>query len=122
MKRLAASSCFGLVLGVACLGVTGQPALAVGYWNLPGNFCQCFGYGWGPGYHASMVLGPPSCDGIFAHDVVRLPAAPSPAGWSAVQGHGYAPPPMFDRPSVLSPGPQPAAAPSPGAYRGPIFR
>jgi hypothetical protein len=122
MKRSPAFSFLVLALGLACFALSAKEAMAIGYWNLPGNFCQCFGYGWGPGYHASMVLGPPTCDGIFAHDVVRMPAAPSPGGWSAVQGHGYPPQPMFDRPSMLSPVPQSAAAPGPAAYRGPVLR
>ena len=52
-------------------------ANAVGYWNLPGNTCQCWGYGWGAGHHACLVLGPITCD-AFAHNEVRLPHAPQP--------------------------------------------
>jgi len=63
-----------LVAGVCA----GRPVHAVGYWNLPGNFCQCAGYGWGAGHHSCLVLGPMSCNGCCAHNEVRLPCAPQP--------------------------------------------
>jgi hypothetical protein len=65
---------------VALLAVLfgGAPAFAVGYWNLPGNFCQCTGYGWGAGHHACLVLGPITCGDCCAHHEVRLPCAPQP--------------------------------------------
>jgi hypothetical protein len=53
-------------------------AYAVGYWNLPGNTCQCWGYGWGAGHHACLMLGPITHDGALAHKEVRLPHAPQP--------------------------------------------
>lgn len=70
-----------LSLGLAALMVAltaHSPAHAIGYWNIPGNFCQCAGYGWGAGYHACYVLGPPTCRGCCAHHEVRLPCAPQP--------------------------------------------
>ncbi|MCI0335465.1 MAG: hypothetical protein L0228_19835 [Planctomycetes bacterium] len=54
------------------------PVQASGYWNMPGNFCQCWGYGWGGGYHACLVLGPTSCGGFCTHNLVRVPHAPRP--------------------------------------------
>jgi hypothetical protein len=53
-------------------------AHAVGYWNVPGNVCQCWGYGWGAGHHACLTLGPITNEGCFAHNEVRLPCAPQP--------------------------------------------
>jgi hypothetical protein len=53
-------------------------ASAVGYWNIPGNVCQCSGYGWGAGYHAKLVLGPITHHDFLAHNEVRLPFAPQP--------------------------------------------
>ena len=44
----------------------------IGYYNLPGNFCQCFGYGNGGGYHACLVLGPANCGGCCDQHEVRL--------------------------------------------------
>lgn len=54
------------------------PAHAIGYWNMPGNFCQYWGYGCGGGYHACFVLGPASCDDCCTHNLVRVPHAPRP--------------------------------------------
>jgi hypothetical protein len=65
------------VAAVALVNVS--PALAVGYWNLPGNVGQWWGYGWGAGHHACFVLGPVSTKGAFAHNHKRLPHAPEPA-------------------------------------------
>ena len=72
-------SCIAPAAAVAVVLCVTAPAQAIGYWNVPGNFCQCFGYGWGAGHHACFVLGPPNCDGFLAHGEVRLPHAPQPA-------------------------------------------
>jgi hypothetical protein len=123
MSRFHISHFIVAVSAVVLLSFTARPASAIGYWNMPGNFCQCFGYGWGPGYHASMVLGPPTCEGIFAHDVVRLPAAPSAAGGrSSSQLPAYHRQPMFYQPSTLPPVPPATTTPVPAAYRGPVLR
>lgn len=67
-----------------CLIVAGSAlasasvALAIGYYNLPGSFCQCFGYGNGAGYHSCLVLGPSSCWGFCDPNEVRLPCPPQP--------------------------------------------
>jgi hypothetical protein len=55
------------------------PAHAVGYFNVPGNVAQWWGYGWGAGHHACFVLGPISHKGSFAHNHVRLRHVPQPA-------------------------------------------
>ena len=72
VRRLLA--CIALVAVLLAAG----PVYAVGYWNLPGNVCQCWGYGWGAGHHACFVLGPISHDSALAHNEVRLPCAPHP--------------------------------------------
>lgn len=53
-------------------------ASAIGYYNLPGSFCQCFGYGNGAGYHSCLVLGPSTCEGFCDTREVRLPCPPQP--------------------------------------------
>ncbi len=63
-------------------------AWAIGYWNIPGNFCQCAGYGWGAGHHACYVMGPINCKGFCTHHEVRLPCAPQPPYASYADG-GY---------------------------------
>jgi hypothetical protein len=85
------------------------PARATGYWNMPSNFCQCLGYGFGAGHHAPLVLGPANWNGICAHNEVRLPCAPSvPYGsCGSTDGRHY-----FAHPSLLEPAPA-AAAPAP---------
>jgi len=53
-------------------------AIAAGYWNVPSNFCQWLGTGFGGGYHAPLMLGPPQCDCFRGPNEVRLPSAPNP--------------------------------------------
>jgi hypothetical protein len=77
MVRRLLASVAPIAALVAVLFAAG-PAYAVGYWNLPGNTCQCWGYGWGAGHHACFVLGPITHNGAFAHNEVRLPYAPQP--------------------------------------------
>lgn len=61
------------------LGATGvAPVFAAGYWNVPGNFCQCCGYGCSGGYHAPFILGPIQFDGWGPPNEVRLPCPPPP--------------------------------------------
>jgi hypothetical protein len=64
-------------LAIAFMGMASQ-TLAVGYWNMPGSFCQCIGCGFGGGYHAPLVLGPVSCDGWLGINERRLPYPPTP--------------------------------------------
>jgi hypothetical protein len=100
-----------LAVAVATLSVVPsvRQARAVGYWNLPGNFCQSSGYGWGAGYHAKLVLGPINCHGCCAHNEVRLPYAPQPPYSCYCQnGCGYG----FAQPSVLAPSAGPTAVPA----------
>ena len=73
------SMVFVLILAaIVLLGVAVRPAGAIGYWNLPGNVCQFVGCGYGPGYHAPMVLGPNQCNGCLSLHEVRLPYTPRP--------------------------------------------
>jgi hypothetical protein len=92
------------------------PAGAVGYWNLPGSFCQCFGYGWGAGHHASFVLGPITIDDCLAHNEVRLKHPPSPpcACYDYCDSYG-----SFCQPSMIEPAASPSTvyAPAPAATR-----
>lgn len=62
-------------------------ASAIGYYNLPGSFCQCFGYGNGAGYHSCLVLGPSTCWGFCDSHEVRLPCPPQPP--YGYYGSGY---------------------------------
>jgi hypothetical protein len=73
MRHFAAT----IVLGVA---LSGGSALAAGYWNMPGTSSQRCGCGYGPGYHAPLVLGPVGCDGWSGPHVVRMPCAVNPYG------------------------------------------
>jgi hypothetical protein len=83
-----------------------EQAVAVGYWNVPGNVCQWNGYGFGAGYHAKFVLGPITVHDCCAHNEVRLPYAPQPPYSCYCQnGCGYG----FDQPSVLAPSAAPTA-------------
>jgi hypothetical protein len=68
-----------LATAVFAVSVPIAPASAVGYWNVPGNVAQWWGYGWGAGHHACYVLGPISHKGAFAHNHKRLPHPPQPA-------------------------------------------
>jgi len=115
--------------GAALLAIAGTfaatipTASAVGYYNLPGSFCQCFGYGNGAGYHSCLVLGPSTWNGFCAPHEVRIPYAPRPPyDWyrncqcGPTGGESW-----FGEPTVLpSPGPQ--YAPGPAAMRPQILR
>jgi len=74
--------CFQLIaagcLAIAFVSVTTESAWAIGYYNLPGSFCQCFGYGNGAGHHACLLLGPSTCEGFCATKEVRLECPPQP--------------------------------------------
>jgi len=80
--RLAAAI---LVTLAAC-----GPAQAVGRWNLPSAACQWLGYGYGPGYHAPMLLGPAHKAPVARHGVRRLPQPPA-QGWLTPSPHDALP-------------------------------
>lgn len=69
-----------IILAIAT-AVVASPAFGAGYYNLPTSLPQYMGMGFGPGYHAPMVLGPMMKAGTAAQPVKRVPAAPaSPYG------------------------------------------
>jgi hypothetical protein len=103
------------IVAAALIATSATTVHATGYWNLPSNFCQCIGCGFGAGHHAPLVLGPANWDGICAHNEVRLPYAPSaPYGGC---GHHFA------APTLMEPAPEPVApAPLPLTRRPrPLF-
>jgi hypothetical protein len=70
------------IVVAACIAAVSVPqARGVGYWNEPGNFCQCVGYGKGAGYHAPFILGPPEHCGWFNPHEVRLACPPGPPSY-----------------------------------------
>jgi len=103
--------------------VLDEPASAIGYYNLPGTFCQCFGYGNGAGHHACLALGPSTCFGFGPPNEVRLPyppqppcrCAPCPCGLPADDGS------WLPEPSELPPA-GPSLLPSPAALRPQTLR
>jgi hypothetical protein len=78
MPRKIFKLCLAIVVAACMAGFATSRADAVGYWNVPGNFCQCWGYGWGAGYHAPLVLGPPTYAGWLNPHEVRLACPPGP--------------------------------------------
>ncbi len=60
---------------VICFGLT-QQAMAAGWYNMPTSLMQCIGYGYGPGYHSPLILGPRMAAGIEAKRTVYVPRAP----------------------------------------------
>lgn len=73
-------------LFVALLVGTTSAASAAGYYNMPTSLRQCLGMGFGPGYHAPLLLGPSLKAGTATKPVTRLPmplAPPATAGFTA---------------------------------------
>ncbi len=108
------------------------PAPGAGYFNMPTNLRQCLGVGYGPGYHAPMLLGPAMKAGTEAKRLRRTPAAFAPPshgcyshGPSAGQGGcsgpgcgGWETYLAAPQPAVLGPAAHPTPAPlfyAPGA-------
>jgi hypothetical protein len=110
------AACLAAIVFVAA---SASSAWALGYYNLPGSFCQCFGYGNGAGHHACLVLGPSSCHGFCATNEVRLECPPQPpyryyAGGecnSMTRGTWLEGPEQIQRP-LPQPLPEPTPAPS----------
>ena len=116
---------FGAALCAAAgmLATSVEPATAIGYYNLPGSFCQCFGYGKGAGYHSCLVLGPSTCSGCCATNEVRLQYPPQPpyACYGNCQCGLMDGETWLGEPTMLpSPGPQ--FTPGPAAMRPQILR
>jgi hypothetical protein len=101
-------------------------ALAIGYYNAPGSFCQCFGYGNGAGHHACLVLGPSTCHGFCSTHEVRLECPPQPpyayynCGLCGTASQGS----WIDEtvPVPIAPQPEPQPAPTPAAMRPQVHR
>lgn len=53
---------------------------AVGYYNMPGDFCQWTGHGFSGGYHAPLVLGPVRFGRAVFPNITRVPQSPNPYG------------------------------------------
>jgi hypothetical protein len=70
----------GLVFAFAAFLILAESitAGAAGYWNVPSTFCQCCGCGFGGGYHAPLILGPPTYECFAGPNEVRVPHAPNP--------------------------------------------
>jgi hypothetical protein len=96
-----------IVLAIVGALAAADSARAVGYWNPPGSGCQCWGVGFGAGYHAKFVLGPITCDECFAHNEVRLPYAPQPPYGCCNYGYGCS----YGEASVLAPSAGPVEVP-----------
>lgn len=118
-----------LVAACVFMGASARPALAIGHYNLPGSFCQCFGYGNGAGHHACLLLGPKSCEGFCATHEVRLECPPQPpygyygCGPCNSITHGSW---LNDGVQIQAPATEPTPAPAPGpttarpqVHRGP---
>lgn len=89
-----------VLVALSCVVITGE-ASASGFYNMPTNLRQCLGYGYGPGYHAPMVLGPMWKTRLASQRIQRIPHALSPPAHSGFvepsvlamphtsTGHGY---------------------------------
>lgn len=69
----------GVILGTASI------APAVGFYNVPTNLRQCLGVGFGPGYHAPLLLGNPYHAGNEAKPIKWMPRGLAPTA-----NHGFA--------------------------------
>jgi hypothetical protein len=113
-----------LLCGIAStIVLAGASAVsAMGYWNLPGNFCQWLGCGYSGGYHARYALGPINGGCCEAWNEVRMPYPPNPyacaPGTSGCGGNGC----EVEAPTAMPVEPQPVMAPhAPAAARQMIF-
>jgi len=102
---------------LAVVATLAEAAGAAGYYNLPGSFCQCFGYGNGAGYHSCLVLGPSTGCGYCAPNEVRLECPPQPpyAYYGSVQCNSmnsgtWIQEPVQVQPPSVEPTPAPSAA------------
>ncbi len=115
-RSMKFAAALGAALGLLAI-LTGS-ARAIGYYNLPGSFCQSFGYGNGAGHHACFVLGPVSCAGFSATNEVRLEHPPQPPyGYYDYCGNG--PCGSMSRGTWLE---GPEMSPEPAAMRPQILR
>ena len=52
-----ASHCYLAALTLTMVTATTSSVFAAGYYNMPTSLPQCLGLGYGPGYHAPLMLG-----------------------------------------------------------------
>ncbi len=69
------------VLIAASLAAAPAVSAASGWYNMPTSLEQCLGVGFGPGYHAPLLLGPKLKSKIASQRIVRVPTplTPTPA-------------------------------------------
>lgn len=81
-------------LTVLAIALALCPALAhgAGYYNMPTSWQQCLGVGFGPGYHAPLLLGPKMTAPIASQRIHRLPGPLPPPP----RGAGFAGPTCLD--------------------------
>jgi hypothetical protein len=101
-----------MIVATACIVcLAAVQAQALEYWNVPGNVCQCWGYGNGGGYHACLVLGPPTCKGWLNPHEVRVPCPPGPPCYDSCGAScGCGEQSMWDQSTVPEAQPQPVPA------------
>ena len=78
---------------ILAVAVAAAPAgaFAAGWFNMPTAIEQCFGYGYGAGYHAPLLLGQPHKAKIASQRIVRLPAPLTPPPAPAFTSPSYLP-------------------------------
>lgn len=81
-----------VLVALSCMAIAGE-ATASGFYNMPTNLRQCLGYGYGPGFHAPMVLGPMWKTRLASQRIKRMPHALSPPAQS-----GFAQPSALEMP------------------------
>jgi hypothetical protein len=116
MRHFATAFAALLVVGT----LSTSTCQAAGRWHVPSTPCQYMGYGFGPGYHAPMVLGPtwkswPASPGV--QRVAHPPQAPCPQCVGGFAGYGaansYYPAGEFGASELMQAGPQFAPQPMP---------
>src|SRR5437764_889079 len=97
MRRQISMACVAMAATIAIVAIGPARVRAAGYYNMPSNFCQCCGHGFGAGYHAPLVLGPPTCGELYTCNETRLLYAPAPCSCSYCPQCGG----TFDVPSSM---------------------
>jgi hypothetical protein len=122
LRRRFTTLCAAICAAVGLMAIAAAPVWAIGYYNLPGSFCQCFGYGNGAGHHACLVLGPSTCSGLCTTNEVRLEYPPRPpygcyGGGCGTMESGT----WLDEPTMAPPA-GPVRSPAPAAMYPQILR
>jgi hypothetical protein len=122
LRRHSVPAAIAAVALLGSIAFTPRIASAIGYYNVPGSFYQCFGYGNGAGHQACLVLGPSSCHGFCDTHEVRVECPPQPP-YSYYSYGGYGPPvegSWLHEQVPVQVAPQPA--PTPAAMRPRVHR